>query len=231
MPDKLNCIIVDDDRISIQVLEELIQKTDILNFVASFTSAPAALSALQKEHVDLIFLDVEMPEMSGLEFLQSLTKKPEIIITSSKEKYALDAFNSDVTDYLLKPITEYSRFLKAVNKVIDKNEEGKLSDASSIFVKVDSLLINLEFDQILWVEAYGDYVKIITSEKTHTVYSKLKTIEERLPQSVFMRVHRSYIVNLTKIDNIDHTNLQIGKKIVPISNSYKDQLIKTINLL
>jgi len=231
MSDKLNCIIVDDDRISIQVLEELIQKTDLLNFVASFTSAPAALKALQKEQVDLIFLDVEMPEMSGLEFLQSLTKKPEIIITSSKEKYALDAFNSDVTDYLLKPITEYSRFVKAVMKVIDKNDEGKTSDASSIFVKVDSLLINLEFDQILWVEAYGDYVKIITPEKTHTVYSKLKTIEERLPQNTFMRVHRSYIVNLTKIDNIDHTNLQIGKKIVPVSNSYKEQLIKTINLL
>lgn len=231
MSEKLSCIIIDDDRISIQVLEELVQKTELLDFVASFTNAPAALQLLKKQNIDLIFLDVEMPEMTGLEFLQSLTKKPEIIITSSKEKYALDAFNSDVTDYLLKPITEYSRFLKAVMKVVDNKTEVAESESDSIFVKVDSLLINLDFDEILWVEAYGDYVKIITKEKTHTIYSKLKVIEERLPSSSFFRVHRSYIVNLNKIDNIDHTNLQIDTKIIPISNSYKDSLIKKINLL
>lgn len=231
MSEKLSCIIVDDDRISIQVLEELVQKTELLDFVASFTSATSALQLMQKQPIDLIFLDVEMPEMSGLEFLKSLTRKPEIIITSSKEKYALEAFNSDVTDYLLKPITEYSRFIKAIMKVIDNKADVKKSDADSIFVKVDSLLVNLDFNDIQWVEAYGDYVKIITQEKTHTVYSKLKTIEERLPQALFLRVHRSYIVNLNKIDNIDHTNLQINKKIIPISNSYKEQLIKRINLL
>lgn len=231
MSEKLSCIIIDDDRISIQVLEELVNKTDLLEFVASFTSAPAALQLLQKQEIDLIFLDVEMPEMTGLEFLQSLTKKPEIIITSSKQKYALEAFNSDVTDYLLKPISEYSRFVKAVMKVVDNKAENIESNTDSIFVKVDSLLINLEFTNILWVEAYGDYVKINTPEKTYTVYSKLKVMEERLPDSTFFRVHRSYIVNLTKIENIDHTNLQIGSKIIPISNSYKDALINKINLL
>ncbi len=231
MSEKLSCIIVDDDRISIQVLEELIQRTDLLEFVASFTSAPAALQLMQKQTIDLIFLDVEMPEMSGLEFIQSLTKKPEIIITSSKEKYALEAFNSDVTDYLLKPITEYSRFLKAVMKVIDNQADSPKSNADSIFVKVDSLLINLDFSDILWVEAYGDYVKIVTKEKTHTVYSKLKVIEERLPKHSFLRVHRSYIINLNKVENIDHTNLQIENKIIPISNSYKEALINRINLL
>ena len=206
---KLNCIIVDDDRISIQVLEALIQKTSLLNFVASFTSAPEALQSLQNHDIDLIFLDVEMPEMSGLEFLQSLTKKPEVIIISSKEKYALDAFNSDVTDYLLKPITDYGRFLKAVMKVTDKQNTQSDTQANNIFVKVDSLFVNLDFEDILWVEAYGDYVKIVTKHKTHTVYAKLKSVEERLPQNLFMRVHRSYIVNLTKIDFEEVSPLQI----------------------
>ncbi|MEO1052499.1 MAG: LytTR family DNA-binding domain-containing protein [Bacteroidota bacterium] len=235
MAGNIKCIIVDDDEMSIKILEALVRKTDVLDLQGSFTNSIEAASKLRDQEVDLIFLDMEMPNMSGLDLIKTLDRKPQIIIISSREKYAIDAFAYDVTDYLLKPLMDYSRFLKAVLKVKDnltKEAATKDNSNSSVFIKVDSVLVNFDLTSILWVEAYGDYIKICTEDgKNHVVYSTLKNIEDKLPADDFIRIHRSYIVRLDKIKNIDLTNLQVKDKILPISNTYKNNLLKRIKTL
>ena len=228
----MNCIAVDDDRLSLKVLEGLIAKTDMLNLLETFSSATDVANAIRKEDIDLIFLDVEMPDMTGLELIKILDKKPQIIIVSSKSKYALDSYNYDVADYLLKPVKNYARFLQAVQKAYKNFEKETAKEADDyVFIKVDSLLLNFNYNDIFWVEAYGDYVKIHTSQKVYTVYSTLKMIEEKLPKDDFFRVHRSYIVRIDKIKNVDQSNLQIENKIIPISKSYRHSFFERINTL
>ncbi len=236
MYEKYKCIIVDDDIMSLKILEALVAKTDFLELIGAYSSSIEAANVAREQPIDLIFLDIEMPNMTGLEFIKTLDKKPQIIIASSKKEYALDAFEYDVVDYLLKPIEDYSRFLKAVLKAKDKimaEPKEPIIDRpqENIFIKVDSLLVNFDLKDIYWVEAYGDYVKIHTLDKTHTVYSTLKAIEEKLPSYDFVRIHRSYIVRIDKIKNIDQNNLEITGKVLPVSNSYKQDLIKRIKTL
>jgi DNA-binding LytR/AlgR family response regulator len=226
----LKCVVIDDDQVSLKVVEALIKQTDFLSLQKSFSDAVSALSYLSKEPTDLLFCDIEMPKMSGLELVKSLVNSPQVILIGSKEKYALESYDYEVVDYLLKPIDSYARFLQAANKAKAKYEESN-DNQKNIFIKVDSLLINFDYSDILWVEAYGDYVKIKTEEKVHTVYSTLKAIEDKLPRNEFVRVHRSYIVRIDKIKNIDLHNLQISNKIIPISNSYKANLMESINRL
>jgi DNA-binding LytR/AlgR family response regulator len=232
MESSIKCIIVEDEPVSQAVMEGLVERSGFLQLQASFSDPIKAIHWLTSNPIDLILLDIEMPGLSGIEMLQSLTVRPQVIIISSKEKYAIDAIDYDVAAYLLKPVRDYSKFLKAVIKVRDRLEEKKESVTSdSIFVKVDSLFTHLALNDILWVEAFGDYVKINTDKKVFTVYSTMKVVEEKLPATVFMRVHRSFIVNVKKIDNIDQSNLQIDKKIIPISNSYREPLMKSLNML
>ena len=235
MKDQLTCIIVDDDSMSLIILESLIQKTDFLVLKKKFDNAIETAAYLRKNDVDLIFLDVEMPEMSGLELIKMMQEKPQIILTTSNKKYAIDAFDYDVTDYLLKPIENYARFLKAARKALDncKNKLAILTEAEdkSFYVKVDSLLVKIDFSEILWIEAFGDYVKIFTDKKMFLVYTTLRTVEDKLPSSVFMRVHRSYIIKIDKIENIDQGNLQVKDKIIPVSNTYKAKLMERIQTL
>ena len=228
----MNCIAVDDDQLSLKILEGLIAKTDMLNLLGTFDDAVEAANVTTNQNIDLIFLDVEMPEMTGLELIKTLDKKPQIIIVSSKSKYALDSYNYDVVDYLLKPVENYARFLQAVQKAHKNFQQKNPKEADDyIFIKVDSLFLNFNFHDILWVEAFGDYVKIITEEKIYTVYSTLKTIEKKLPEDDFIRVHRSYIVRIDKIKNVDLSNLQIKNKIIPISNTYRQSFFERINTL
>jgi len=230
----INCVIVDDDKVSIKLISSLINKTSSLNLVGTYESSIEAAQNMVSQPVELLFLDVEMPEMSGFDLLETLEHKPAIIMVSSKKDYAIDGFKYNITDYLLKPIDDYSRFLSAVNKAIKDIELSKSDhhiDQKDIFIKVDSLLVNFNLSDIEYVEAYGDYVKIHAVGKTHTVYATLKNVESKLPDSQFIRVHRSYIVRLDKIANIDNTNLQVGKKIIPISGTYKPLLLNKINTL
>jgi len=234
MTKNLNCIIVDDDGMSLKILQTLVERTEFLDLKGAFSSSVEAAHAIRRMKIDLIFLDIEMPDMTGLEFIKALDQKPQIIIVSSKDKYARDAFDYDVVDYLLKPIDNYPRFLKAVFKAkdnIDTNTQLGKGGNDNIFIKVDSLYVNFSLSDILWVEAYGDYVKIHTNQKTHTVYSTLKSIEGKLPSEDFVRIHRSYIVRMDKIKNIDLSNLQIEDHILPISNSYKPELMERIRTL
>ncbi|MBD0258219.1 MAG: response regulator transcription factor [Cytophagales bacterium] len=236
MSDAIPCIIVDDDRMSLRILQSLVEKTDFLRLVGAYDNALQAARALVEHEVDLLFLDVEMPDMTGLELIETLERKPQIIITTSKEQYAMKAYDHDAADFLLKPIDNYARFLKAVRKAMGNLRKSAAAPAGSeptntVFIKVDSLLVNFDLKEVLYLEAYGDYVKIHTDKKTFVVHTKLRTMEDTLPTKDFVRVHRSFIVRIDKIKNIDTGNLQLGSKIIPISNSYRPGLFEKIQTL
>lgn len=237
MDTKISCVIVEDDLVAQKVLEVLIQKTSFLSLKKSFDDPIDASAYLKGERIDLIFLDIEMPGINGLELLSLLDYKPAVIVVTAQQQYAVQAFEHNVLDYLVKPVSDYSRFLKAALKAKETKEAKKettgsqKSEAPPLFVKVDSLLHNINLNSILWIEAYGDYVKINTDQKMLMILSTLKGIEGKLPENQFVRVHRSFIVNIKRIDNIDPSNLQIGTKIIPISSTHREALINKINLL
>ncbi len=226
---------VDDDQMSLKILKSLVNQTPFLQLDGAYDNAIAAFNALIDIKIDILFLDVEMPEMTGLELLDSLSQPPQIILTTSKQNYAADGFDYEVADFLLKPINNYSRFLKAVRKAkanLEKPDIKTISNGTNqIFIKVDSLLIRFNLDDILYIEAFGDYIKIHTEQKTHVVHAKLRIVEEKLPENDFVRIHRSYIVRLDKIINIDPSNLEVGKVVIPISNSYRANLLAKIRTL
>lgn len=235
---KIKCIVVDDDSFSLNILEKMIEKTDFLEFSGGFENPVKAVDEIVAIDPQIVFLDVEMPEITGFDLLGTLGKGRNIIITSSSEKYALTSYDYDIIDFLLKPIIEYSRFLKAVIKVKEKlngsNQEDnvfatRISD--SIFVKIDSVFIKIRLEEVDWIEAFGDYVKIKTSKKLYTVYSTLTRVEGKLPDNEFIRVHRSFVVNVNKIDKIDQNALQIGEQSIPIGNSHRKKLLSYLNLL
>jgi DNA-binding LytR/AlgR family response regulator len=234
----MNCIIVDDDKLSLRIIEEYVKKTDTLEHVGSFTSAVEAVNFLRNnpETVDLIFLDIEMPEMTGLDMLDSLRNAPQVIIISSKEKYALNAFEYDVADYLLKPVN-YARFYKAIDKVTNRGTRHKIESMGreEIFIKKNSTLVRLKYDDILWIEALENYVIFNTYADKYTIHFTMKAIEQKLPNQKFTRVHRSYIVNTSSINFIEDNAIIIktedGHKSIPIGKSYKDKLMGDINLM
>ncbi|MEQ9440377.1 MAG: LytTR family DNA-binding domain-containing protein [Cyclobacteriaceae bacterium] len=232
---KLNCAIVDDDAMTLKIIESLVKKTESLQLVGAFQDSVLAANTLQQQSIDLLFLDVEMPDMTGLELIKTLDPKPQIIIISSKKEYALDAFDYQVTDYLLKPVASYARFLQAVQRAQAKsaNDEGASSSTrhKDIYLKVDSLLVKFDLKDIYWIEAFGDYVRVKTPDKLHTVYATLKSVADALPEDEFVRIHRSYIVRVDKIVNIDQSNLQVDNKILPVSQSYRKKLLEKITTL
>jgi DNA-binding LytR/AlgR family response regulator len=235
MSANLSCLIVDDDEISLRMIRELINKTDYLELKGACSSSLDAAKFLREVSIDILFLDVEMPTMSGFELIQVLEKKPQIILISGSENYAINAFDLNATDFLIKGRFNYARFLKAVNKAqynIERdNSEKNVPDGKNFFIKIDSMLVNFDLKDILWVEANGDYVMINTSSKEHKLLTKLKNIEEKLPAKDFVRVHRSFIVRIDKIRNIDNANLLIGNHIIPISNSYRNNLLEKISTI
>ncbi|HDR90244.1 MAG TPA: response regulator transcription factor [Bacteroidetes bacterium] len=233
----MNCIVVDDDRMSRLVIEEFIKKTNFLSLIASFSTAVEAINAITSNNqINLIFLDIEMPEMNGIDFMNTLKQPPQIIIISSKEKYALDAFSYDVTDYLLKPIA-YPRFYRAVSKANSRYQLSRLDNhvREEIFIKKGSSLVRLKLDDILWVEALENYVILNTFNEKYTIHFTMKAIERKLPPAKFIRIHRSYIININKIaiiqDNLVEIETDHGLKGIPIGKSYKEQLMKDINLM
>ena len=236
---KFSCLIVDDDDFSLRILKELVDKTDFLELKGAFGNSLQAAQALHEMSIDILFLDVEMPTMNGFELIQVLEKKPQIILVSGSETYAINAFDLNVTDFLIKGRCSYGRFLQSVNKartnIIRENgeklEKANPVDSRTFFIKVDSMLVNFDLNEILWVEASGDYVMINTLNKTHKLLTKLKNVEEKLPSQDFVRVHRSFIVRIDKIRNIDNANLLIGNNIIPISNSYRHNLLEKINTI
>jgi DNA-binding LytR/AlgR family response regulator len=229
---KLRCIIVDDDENSRSVIEHCVNKTDFLTIEGIYSSAKEALVGLKSKPADLIFLDVEMPEMSGIDFIKTFTDIPQVILVTSKKEYAAEAYDYNVTDFVSKPI-DYNRFLKAAEKAREMHSSIMRSEVNldEIFIKKDSRLIKLHANEINWIEALSDYVNIYTTGQRYTVLTTMKGIEGKLPIKDFARVHRSYIIRIDKIKEIEENTVFIGENAIPISRSHKEALLKKLNLL
>lgn len=231
---ELKCIVVDDEPLALGLIESYVKKTPFLNLVGSYSSAVEASSVLSTNPPDLMFLDIQMPEMNGLEFSKLVGDKTKVIFTTAFQQYALDGFKVNALDYLLKPIS-YTDFLNAANKALNwfkmtsgscNNEytKGENEETKSIFVKTDYKLIQIELDKILYVEGMKDYVKIHMEDQQFPILSlmSMKALESALPAKQFMRVHRSYIVQASKIKEVERNRIVFGKTYIPVSDSYKD---------
>ncbi|SMO72814.1 two component transcriptional regulator, LytTR family [Saccharicrinis carchari] len=235
----MNCIIIDDDKFSTRVITDFVNKTDELNLIGTYESAVDGINYLNgknAEQIDILFLDIEMPEMTGIDVLKTLQVLPQVIIYSSQDKYAVESYEYNVTDYLLKPVT-YPRFLKAINKVKEKNEkrEDVTKSGTEIFIKNNSSLVRVKYQDILWIEALENYVVVNSFNEKYTIHFTMKAIADKMPADKFVRVHRSFIVNISKIKVIEDNSVVIktetGSKVIPIGKSYKDQLMNDINLI
>jgi DNA-binding LytR/AlgR family response regulator len=233
----MKCIIIEDYDESRQLVEIFVQKTRMLSLKGSYASAVEAINAVSNdEKIDLVLLDIELPEMSGMEYLRTLSENPVVIILSAQEKYALEAFEYDVTDYILKPIT-YARFYKAVSKAYTqwRRKQNVQKIQNDIFVRKGSSLVKLSYDDILWIEAMENYVLVITAKEKLTVHFTLKAILQKLPPEQFLQVHRSHIVNIHKINEINRTSLLINNgsadQEIPVGKSYREPLLASLNLM
>lgn len=227
----MRCIIVDDDELSRNIMADLIAETD-LELVKICKDAMEAFNVLKNEEIDLIFLDVDMPKMSGLELIKSLDVVPQVILITSHAEFAVESYEYNVTDFVVKPIS-HARFFKAVEKA-RKNflrPVESSTHAKTIFIKTDSRLVQVFTQNILYIEALGNYVNLYIPSGRHTVLSTMKEIEQKLPPPEFIRVHRSFIVRLDKIESIEDNNIYIQDKNIPIGKNYKEHLMNSLNLL
>ncbi len=238
----LRCALVDDEPLALSLLESYVRKTDSLELCGSYSSAIQAMKGLPEHPVDLLFLDIQMPELNGLEFSRMVSPNTRIIFTTAFEQYAIDGYRVNALDYLLKPIS-YSDFIEAVNKAIqwfemrkkaELPDTGQISiptDSNHIYVKSDYKIVQIELDRILYIEGLKDYIKIYTEDNPRPILSltSMKTMEEKLPSSRFIRVHRSYIVQKQKIKIIDKGRIVFGKEYIPVSDSYKQELQNYVN--
>jgi DNA-binding LytR/AlgR family response regulator len=233
----MNCIIVDDDKLSCKLIEGFVKKSTSLNLIGIFSDSISARNEMSKRHdIDLIFLDIQMPELNGFDFIGSLEYPPNIIIISSTEEYALRAFDNNVIDYLLKPVT-YARFCKAIDKTIRyfSRKESVNTGDEEIFIKKGSSLVKLKLKDLIYVEALENYVTLTTNEEKFTIHFTMKAIENHLPSGVFIRVHRSYIINKSMIQSIKENSLDlmVGNTIksIPVGKSFRDMLLNDINVM
>ena len=235
----MNCIVIDDENMARVIIRTLCDQIESLNLVEEFSDAIQAIKFLNENKVNLIFLDIHMPNFSGLDFIKTLKNPPKIIFTTSDPQFAIEAFEYDfIVDYLLKPI-ELPRFQKAISKVkktqiqslIPAKETNKDSVENDFYINIDRRLIKIDLPTIYLIEAKGDYINIKTEDKNYVVHSTLKKIEEKLPESLFLKVHRSYIINLKKIIDIEDNSVLIKKDVVPVSRSKRPELMKRLDLL
>jgi len=230
----IKCMVVDDDPMARKLVKHFIEKTEFLTLSYELSNPIEAKDLLVKEDadVDLLFLDIQMPEMSGLELMESLDKSYQIVFITSEEQYAVQAFENSVVDYLVKPF-EYARFLKAATKGKENIENlRRFADKQThVFVKCDGKLVRIQLSDLLFVEALADYVIFNTKKGKYIVHYTMKGIEKRLPPSLFTRVHRSFIVNVDNVDHLEETSIIINDKNVPMGASYKEKFIKKLNML
>jgi len=230
---KLRCYLIDDELPAINILKSYALKTPDLELVGSHTNALEALSILKEQKVDLLFLDIQMPDITGIEFLQILENPPMVIFTTAYEEYALQGYELDIIDYLVKPIP-FPRFIKAVNKAqkwySNNSKEAEIPKAQFLLVKADYQTVKIAFEDILYIEGLKDYVKIYTTKKMVMTRLNLKGIAAKLPTDQFIRVHRSYIIAFAKIGTFQKSHLSIGQKEIPIGNTYQKELFKKLKL-
>ncbi|HTD92933.1 MAG TPA: LytTR family DNA-binding domain-containing protein [Chitinophagaceae bacterium] len=234
----IKVILIDDDLVSLTILENFCRKSGRVEVAGTFNDPAQALDFLKTNIIDAVFLDVEMPGLSGFELLDRLTYLPRIILTTSKTDYAFTAFQYEVTDYLKKPIT-YDRFIRSINKieetmtpsVIPDNEEMGGAGQKDIFIRSDGKLVRLSMDDLLYVECIGDYVKYISADKKIVSHATMKSVMEKLDPAIFLKVHRSFIVNTRKIKDIQDNTLVINGNLIPISRSNKAEVMQRLNIL
>jgi len=233
----MNCIIVDDDKMSCKLLEGYVKKASSLNLIGSYSDSIAARNVItERKDIDLIILDIEMPELNGFDFIGSLDNPPNIIIVTSGEDYALKAFDFNVVDYLLKPIS-YGRFCKAIDKTIRYYSRKEVSNTGDeeIFIKKGSSLVKLKLKDIIFIEALENYVTLTTQDDKFTIHFTMKAIESQVPSGIFIRVHRSYIINKSMIQAIKENSLDLtvgnAIKSIPVGKSFREDLLNDINVM
>jgi DNA-binding LytR/AlgR family response regulator len=231
----MNVIIVDDEPLAIEVIETYLSHFPELNLKAKCANAIEAFEALDANDIDLMFLDIQMPQISGIDFLKSLKNPPKVIFTTAFSNFAVEGFELNAVDYLLKPFS-LERFSKAVQKFLEihtkkENKTTLLSEEEPdyIFVKADKKLIKVRFEDIFYVEGLKDYVMLHTPTGRIVTLQTMKSLEEKLPSDIFIRVHRSYIVNLKLIELLEANSVLVNKKKIPIGKNYKDELLNVIN--
>ncbi|ELR70178.1 Two-component system response regulator [Fulvivirga imtechensis AK7] len=232
---KIRCLIVDDEPLAIEIIESYVNRLDHLELVAKCSNALKAFEILQKEPVDLIFLDIQMPKLTGIDLIKTLKQPPKVILTTAYRDYALEGFELDVVDYLLKPIS-FERFLKAVSRVSNQHENGAASDSSNInsedayiYLKADKKMVKVHLKDILYIESLKDYVRVKTAEKDVITHQKISYLEEKLPEECFLRIHRSFIVSMKKIETYSASAIEVPGKELPIGRLYKDQVLEILN--
>ena len=222
---KIKCVIIDDEALAINVIEDHLKNFEHVDVVATYTNPLKAFGLLEKEKIDVIFIDINMPQLSGFEFIENLSYKPLVIITTAYREYAVKSYELNVLDYLVKPIP-FQRFLKTMNKVHQRIyldnavQDLNIQQEPHIFLKVSKKLIKVNLNDILYIESLKDYIKVITTLGDYVVHKSLTAISEELPQSNFLRVHRSYTISLNKIKSVEGNMLEIVGRKIPIGRNY-----------
>lgn len=230
----LDCLIIDDEQAAHYVLQHYIGRVDRLKLVGNCYHALEAINFLHRQPVDLLFLDINMPEMGGLQMLQTLTNPPRVILTTAHAEFALESYNYNAVDYLLKPI-EFARFLKGVDKVLLTYPENERHIASaptvshqSFMIKVDGDWIRIAFDELLYSQSWGNYIKIFTPDREYLTPLTMTELEERLPADQFMRIHKSYLVSLPKVGRMSGNEVHIGATTLPVGLTYRRELLERL---
>jgi len=236
----MNCIIIDDEATARAIIGQLCSNVNSLSVLEEFPNAMQAIKYLNHNEIDLIFLDIHMPDFTGFDFIDTIKNPPKIILTTSDSNFAIQAFGYDcIVDYLVKPITP-ERFQKAIQKAeattkatskVKSEDRVETSSGNDLYVNIDRRLIKIDIPSIYLVEAKGDYIQVKTEDKNYTVHSTLKKIEDKLPSSLFLKVHRSFIINVDKIIDIEDNSVLIKKDVIPVSRSNRPELMKRLNLL
>ncbi|WP_299795936.1 LytTR family DNA-binding domain-containing protein [uncultured Maribacter sp.] len=236
----MNCIIIDDEATARLVVRQLCSKIAELDVIEEFDNAISAIKFLNQQNIDVIFLDIHMPGFSGVDFIQTLKDPPKVVMTTSDTDFAIAAYEYEcIVDYLVKPIT-LERFEKSIEKIKSSTSkklqtqvatQQNSSEGEDLYINIDRRLIKLKLNEILVIEAKGDYIDVKTEKEDHRVHTTLKKIKEKLPEKLFLQIHRSYIINFTKIIDIEDNSVLIAKNVVPISRSNRPELMRRLNLL
>lgn len=231
---RITCVAVDDEPPALNVLQKYIANIPALELAGTCNNAVEALEIFQKRQIDLLFIDIQMPQILGTDFIRAFKNPPKVIFTTAYRKFAVEGFELNAVDYLLKPVS-FERFLKAVNKVMDLNLQGvstpvvqaNTANEMHLYFKANRRMIKVHLNEILYVESLKDYVRIVSHSKTIVTKQSISSLEEMLPRDQFIRIHRSYIVAISKIESYNHEMIAIAKKELPISRMYKHDVTKT----
>lgn len=224
----INCIIVDDEPLALDILEDYIKKVPFLNLSKKCLSSMEAMDILQKEKMDLVFLDIQMPDLTGIELLKTLPQKPDVIFTTAYSDYAIEGFNLDAVDYLLKPIS-FERFLKAANKYYSNPQHAPSLHEPYLFIKTEYKIVKVNLEDIMYIEGLKDYIRFVTTQDQLLTLQSMKSMEETLAPHRFIRVHKSYIVSLRHIEAIERNKIKIKDKWIPIGNTYRDSFYQILD--